>query len=185
MYTCLDEVKTAQIAAQFLKHTDGKDTNNYTKLIKLLYLTDREALKRWNCPLTGDKYCWMDNGPILSGVLDRIRGTLSFPRESFWNSCFVTTNYEIHIKSDPGDKRLSTAERDLIDSIFERFRNHTYGEMIELTHDLPECVDMSKRRAEPLTYERILNAVGKGQQAERIAEEIETSNYLRETIGSC
>jgi len=185
MYTCLDEVKTAQIAARFLKHTDGKHTNNYTKLIKLLYLTDREALKRWNCPLTGDRYCWMDNGPILSGVLDRIRGTLA-PLKTHWNSCFETEGFNLRIKKDPGEERLPVAVKQLIDSLFDQFRDYSYVEMITYTHNaLDERLNVPKGGAELLTYERILDAVGKGQQAERIAEEIETSNYLRETIGSC
>lgn len=184
MSACLDEEKAAQITARFLKHTGGTDTSNYTKLIKLLYLADRDALKRWNRPLTGDRYCWMDNGPVLSGILDRIRGTLSPPCETFWDSWFVTTKYDIRIKDNPGDARLSMAERELIDSLFERFRDHTYGEMLDYTHNLPERLDVSKGGAEPLTYERILVAVGKGQRAERIAEEIEDTNYLRATIGN-
>ena len=49
-----NEKKTTQVAALFIKK-HGRPLN-YTKLIKLLYLTDREALSRWERPLTGDSY---------------------------------------------------------------------------------------------------------------------------------
>lgn len=185
MYTCLDEVKTVQIAARFLKHTDGKDTNNYTKLIKLLYLTDREALKRWNCPLTGDEYYWMDNGPVLSGVFDRIKKT-SAPLKTYWNSCFETKGFNLRIKKDPGEERLPFAVKQLIDSLFDQFRDYSYVDMITYTHTaLGERLNVPKGGTKALSYERILLVIGKAERAAQIAEEIENTNYLRATIGSC
>ena len=47
---------------------------SYMKLIKLLYLADREALLRWGRPITFDAYVSMDRGPVLSSVLDLING---------------------------------------------------------------------------------------------------------------
>jgi len=45
---------------------------SYLKLIKLLYIIDREALLRWGRPLTGDRYVSMDHGPVLSQTLNLI-----------------------------------------------------------------------------------------------------------------
>ena len=39
---------------------------NYTKLIKLLYLADKESLKGAIQTISGDTYVSMDNGPVLS-----------------------------------------------------------------------------------------------------------------------
>ena len=106
MRTCLDEVKAVQIAARFLKMQGTVDATNYTKLVKLLYLCDREALDIWNQPLTGDKYCWIKNGPVLSGVLDRIREKVA--HKTYWSTCFRTVGYEI--TSQDGKKVFYTGD---------------------------------------------------------------------------
>ena len=63
-----NEVKATQAAARLLRNRGGR--MSYMKLIKLLYLADREALSRWGRPITTDKYVSMDKGPVLSRVLD-------------------------------------------------------------------------------------------------------------------
>jgi uncharacterized phage-associated protein len=59
-----NEQKATQAAARFLKLANGK--MNYLKLIKLLYLLDRESLNRRGRPVTGDQYYSMKLGPVLS-----------------------------------------------------------------------------------------------------------------------
>jgi len=39
---------------------------HYVKLIKLLYLADREALLRWGAPITTDRYVSMTMDPPLA-----------------------------------------------------------------------------------------------------------------------
>src|SRR4051794_10494791 len=46
---------------------------HYMKLIKLLYLADREALLRWGRPITTDTFVSMDYGPVVSTIYDLIR----------------------------------------------------------------------------------------------------------------
>jgi uncharacterized phage-associated protein len=48
-----DESKATEAAAFLLSRSD--QTMNYMKLIKLLYLTDREALIRWGRPISTDR----------------------------------------------------------------------------------------------------------------------------------
>jgi uncharacterized phage-associated protein len=65
-----NEAKATQAAARLLRNRGG--TMSYMKLIKLLYLADREALASWGRPITTGNYVSMDKGPVLSHVLDRI-----------------------------------------------------------------------------------------------------------------
>jgi uncharacterized phage-associated protein len=44
----------------------------YIKLIKLLYLADREALLRWGRPITTDRHVSMPKGPVVSQIYDLI-----------------------------------------------------------------------------------------------------------------
>ncbi len=61
-----NEKKTTAVTALLLKLNGG--AINSAKLLKLLYLTDREALLRWRRPLTGDDYVSTSNGPVLRVV---------------------------------------------------------------------------------------------------------------------
>src|SRR3989304_7235844 len=65
-----NEAKATQAAAMLLKMRGG--TMSYMKLLKLLYLADREALLRWGRPISTDVYVSMDHGPVLSKTLDMI-----------------------------------------------------------------------------------------------------------------
>ena len=91
------EIKATQAAAFLLKANGGK--MNYMKLIKLLYLADREALSRWERPITGDSYVSMDNGPVLSKVLDKINsGKNPAGEKSYWHDYISSPeNYNIKL----------------------------------------------------------------------------------------
>src|SRR5215218_6123410 len=64
------EDKATQAAARLLKIRGGK--MSHLKLIKLLYLVERESLTRFGVPFTYDSYVSMPHGPVLSATLDRI-----------------------------------------------------------------------------------------------------------------
>src|SRR6476646_8800293 len=64
--------KTVQAAAMLLKLNE--QPINYLKLLKLLYMADRIALQRIEQSISGDQYCSMDFGPVLSRVYDAIKG---------------------------------------------------------------------------------------------------------------
>lgn len=59
--------KATQAAALLLQLRGGK--MSYMKLIKLLYLADREALLQWGRPITTDRYVSMNRDPVLSRIL--------------------------------------------------------------------------------------------------------------------
>src|SRR5260370_12146701 len=65
-----NERKATEAAAHLLKLRGGR--MSYMKLIKLLYLADREALLRFGCPITTVRYVSIDRGPVLSRVLNLI-----------------------------------------------------------------------------------------------------------------
>jgi uncharacterized phage-associated protein len=71
MKLLFNEAKATQAAARLLKLRGG--SMSYIKLMKLLYLADREALIRWGRPITTDRYVSMDNGPVLSRIYNLIR----------------------------------------------------------------------------------------------------------------
>jgi hypothetical protein len=59
-----DERKATEAAAYLLRLRGGR--MSYLKLIKLLYLADREALSRWGFSVTNDRHVSMPHGPHAS-----------------------------------------------------------------------------------------------------------------------
>ena len=94
-----NEKKTAQAVTVFLKK-NGREMS-YMKLIKLLYLVDRQALRLWERPLTGDIYFSMKHGPVLSNVLDIINNGEDPDDNSYWYKYITApSNYKVKLNAD-------------------------------------------------------------------------------------
>ncbi len=165
-----NEIKTTQDAALFLKLNGGK--MNYMKLIKLMYLADREALSRWEIPLTGDSYFSMKNGPILSNVLDWISYGERPKEKLYW--CRHISNpsrYNISLKKDPGESELSKREIELIKEINEKYEKFNQWEMVDICHKiLPEWENPGATSI-PIQIEDILKAICKTDREITLIEE--------------
>src|SRR5688572_28382921 len=70
--TRYDERKTTAAAAFLISIAKARQIK-YIRLIKLLYMADREAWTRYGRPITGDTYVAMEHGPVLSQTYDQIR----------------------------------------------------------------------------------------------------------------
>src|ERR1022692_4336092 len=109
MKLLFNEAKATQAATQFLRLRGGRIS--YIKLIKLLYLADREALIRWGRPITTDCYVSMDVGPVVSRIYDLIRDEPSPNSVKNWNKFIAgPDDYEVLLLGDPGSGDRSPAE---------------------------------------------------------------------------
>ena len=159
-----NEAKAAQAAARLLRLHGGK--MNYMKLIKLLYLTDRESLKRWGRPVTTDCYVSMDKGPVLSAVLDLINNSCRPGVASPWYALISEPSahsVSLLANASPPDEELSRAEEDLIDEIYATHGCKSQWALVDLVHELPEWKDPGGS-AIPIAYADILRAVGKDDE---------------------
>lgn len=161
-----NEAKATQAAAHILKLRGGQ--MHYLKVVKLLYLIDREALLRWGRPITTDRYVAMKKGPVLSRVLDLIREEPEPGEESIWHSYISSPqNYEVTLLNEAPTDELSRAEEELIAEIFAKHGNKNRWELVRLCHDLPEWHDPGGSST-PIEYSDILRAENKSP--EEIAE---------------
>lgn len=156
-----NEAKTAQAAARFLQLRGGE--MSYMKLIKLLYMLDREALLRWGRPVTGDNYVSMKHGPVLSQVLNLItEGPPPGDAKTWSQYISEAVGHEVHlqVKDFVGDE-LSRAEERLIEEIFAKYGAMNRWVLVKYLHEaLPEWTD-PRDGAIPITYGDILKAGGK------------------------
>jgi uncharacterized phage-associated protein len=159
MKLLFNEAKATQAAARLLRLRGGR--MSYVKLIKLLYLADREALIRWGRPLTTDSYLSTDAGPVVSRISDLIRNEPSPNSAKIWRK-FISgpEDYEVHLLGDPGTSELSPAEEELIGEVFCQHGQDSRWALVDYTYGLPEwtCPDGGAR---PIEYRDILKAAHK------------------------
>lgn len=115
--------KAVQAAALLLRlHNDlrGQETMKYLGLLKMLYISDRLALKRMDQPITGDYYFSMKYGPVLSIVYDLIKGKSISGVSSLWSEYISTiSDFKITLVADPGDEELCEEEEDILREVYE------------------------------------------------------------------
>ncbi len=173
MHFKFNSTKSAQAAAVLLKRNNGS-MDKYL-FIKMLYIADRESLKKWNEPITGDLPVSMELGPVLSIIYNLTKGE-SIEHRPFW-SPFVSdadkqTN-QICIKGEPGRDHLSNNELALLDSVYEKFKNYTWKQMKDYCHAFEEYEDVGKS-SKVIPFDKILSAVGKTPEE---IQEIEKSHH--------
>jgi hypothetical protein len=167
-----NEAKAAEAAAHLLKLRGAP--MSYVKLIKLLYLVDREALLRFGRPVTTDRYILTDKGPGLSQVNDLITADSVAPSD--WSNYISTLqgDFEVELRKEAPLTELSEAEAELIEAIFVDFGKKTRWELIEYSQTLPEWHDPQGTKI-PLDYADILKAGGKSpSEVDEIVSELES-----------
>ena len=132
MISCFDERKTTQLAARFLAEADNR--MEYIRLIKLLYIADREALRNWGYPLTGDEYYSLKHGPIVSNVYDLITADPNYVNRSYWSSYIRTEGFHAILETEPPLEDISKAEIELVQKIHARYRSVSTWDLIDEMH---------------------------------------------------
>lgn len=176
MHPQFDETKATQAAAYLLNLRGGQ--MHYIKLIKLLYLADREALLRWGAPITSDRYVSMNNGPVLSRVLSLITEDRAKP---FWSKYISPPlgDYEVRLLTIAPTDSLSRAEEKLMQEIFEQYGHRNRWDLIDnVMHKLPEWRDPNGSSI-PIQIRDILKASGESE-AEIRAIIRELSSFARD-----
>lgn len=145
---------------------------SHLKLMKLLYLADREALLRFGRPITFDYCVSMEHGPVLSQTYNLLIGDTQ--TGGLWEkSISIPANHEVSLSEDPGEDKLSDAEDQIIREIFDQHGAKSRWDLRDFTHTLAEWQD-PKGSSIKIDYKEILVAGGKTEgEIESILEEIE------------
>jgi hypothetical protein len=154
-----DVKKAAQAAGIILKLSGGH--RNYMELIKLLVLTDREALIRLECPVTGDRIFAMRHGLVLTRVLDLIKAGPCNEEDAPWFEIVsAPQGYDVALVSENcDDDELSGAEIKVLKDVFEQYGRLDWKALSRLTHGLPEWSDPGTSSF-PVPPEQILRLHG-------------------------
>lgn len=169
MVSRLKITKTMQAIAALL-HFHGTREMSYLRLLKLLYIADRESLKDTGRPLTGDQVVAMKHGPVLSGVYNLVKGEhSSWPA---WSECFRKNGYRLELLKDPGNGQLSHYELGKLREITEQHQEKSDWDLVEFVHRFEEWKrNPPGNSAKPIPLEHILEAVGRAADTEAILQD--------------
>ncbi len=148
----------------------GNHRMNYMRVLKLLYIADRESLAETGRQISGDKVVAMDRGPVLSGVLDLING--QHVESQTWNRFISRDGYHIEVHTDPGVQELSQYEIEKLEEVAIRHRLDDEWVMVNKTHQFPEWASNHEPgSSRPIPLADILDAVGpRGDKAAMLKE---------------
>lgn len=162
--------KTVQVFAYLLKKTGPIRTDSYVRLLKLAYMADRESLNRRGFTITGDRVFAMKNGPVLTRTYDLIRERDTRSRE--WSRFFTRTRFDLVLTEDPGTGRLSRADMDLLDAVWDQHSDKDQWQLVEITHTFPEWKrHYHEGTSTEIPMDDVVNEVGHAGDLEDLATE--------------
>ena len=168
-----DVNKLIGMIAYIMKKMDVASMN-YLKLIKLMYLSDREFINLYDCSISNDEYFSLDKGPILSRMLNLIRQDTSDALQNVWDRFFTRSHYDLLMNGCLAyDKieELSKAEMQVIDSVVEKYGKMDVWPLVDnVMHKLPEWKD-PQGSAIPIHFVDIMKALNKSEKEIAVALE--------------
>jgi uncharacterized phage-associated protein len=175
-----DERKVAQMAAYLLSKGGGK--MSHLKLMKLMYLSDRESMSRYGMPISGDNVVAMPHGPVLSMTLNLTNGDVESAPGGWESLISDKANHELSLKHpvsvDELDE-LSAADFAVLDAVWNEFGAMGKWEIRDYTHEhCPEWKD-PHGSSFPIPFERIFRALGKSDvEARELGARVESERSL-------
>lgn len=155
-----DEEKSAQAVAFLIRRAAPQPlTKGY--LVKMLYVADCRQVSRVGSPITGDQPTAMENGPVLSHILDLFNGKTKSP---FWSRYFSTADRESVIRqlSPIESDLLSQAEKKSLSLAVDRLKGFSWSALVDHLHRREEWIKHNRGRSSAaIPFESILEAEGR------------------------
>jgi len=167
-------------AAAYLTRLNGNQISIFL-LLKMMYGAERRALATWHRPITGDSFCSMKRGPILTRTYDLIKGDVSRTNSDMvkWSKHFFPrVENEIKLRVKPNFEFLSELEIDALKQSAEQIERliKKHGLIADaLNAYWPEWKNPAKfgKGTIPLSLEDVLAEVLEDEtEVQRVASEI-------------
>lgn len=159
--------KAAEVAAFFAGKAGRIDK---LKLIKLIYLADRQAMDELGRPILNDEHFSLKNGPICSLALDGINGSRA---QQVWSRRIVKSGNSVTPATSESFlefDEVSRRETRILDGVWAKFGAMSTTEVWKWTHEhCPEYEEVTSG-CRPISYERIFAALGADNPAERATQ---------------
>lgn len=134
----------------WLLHRHGGSMDKL-KLIKMIFLADREHLVRYGRPIVGGNYVAMDLGLVSSNLKDYIEGKTTFRDLPFT----IQGEYNLVATQATNDAQLSESELEVLDEIYDKYKHIDSIKLGLLTHKYKAWKNNvpAKGSSKPVPYE--------------------------------
>ena len=179
-----DPKKAAQTIA-FFAMQEG-NTINVLKVVKLVYLADRESLKRRGHPIQDETRVSMPYGPVNSTTLDYLNG--AYPNDGGWSAYLRDReNYNVGLS----DQKMNVADLDalsrgdlaILNEVWAEFGPMDQFELADWTHNHIVEWQYPNGSSKRIPLDRIMTAVGLENPIER-ARELESLDQASNVLAS-
>jgi uncharacterized phage-associated protein len=177
-----DAEKTIQAAGYILKQHQGTATR--LRLLKILYIADRESLRERLRQITSDAAAAMDHGPVHVRTYDVLKGQR--PESSAWGQFIAQEGPRIcRLVQDPGVSRLSKYEMEKLDDICHKWQWHDDYDLAHATHSFSEWQENKpdEGSSKPIPFDDILKALGLADYAHELKEQAKEDEELDRLLG--
>ncbi|AJX94693.1 Panacea domain-containing protein [Burkholderia pseudomallei] len=176
--------KAADSAAYLLFRAEAPMSS--VKLMRLLYLAERESFVRFGEPLTGDELFADKKGPILRETHRRLNGDAGG-----WEGQFRRLgSHSIALETPAPSKEyfarstvLSDADIEVLDAVWEQFGKLDQTHLADYLHT--KCLEWTDSRGEAseVTHERLFKALGYSrEQIEELLQRLAELDNINEVL---
>lgn len=177
-------LKVAQAAAVLLKTEQGRRMSRL-RLLKLLYIADRESLAERARPITGDKPVAMDHGPVLSHTYNLIKGQ-DFHSPQWDQFLQQAGSRDVQMVADPGVGKLTRYEIGKLQEVAARFKDANDWDIAEYTHTFEEWAKNrpGERSRNEIPLEDLLTATGRAEARDELLATARAESAFTRLISS-
>ena len=178
------ELAKAMQSFGVLFSTENDPKVAYYRILKLLYISDREFLKETGRPIVGGTDVAMKKGPLNSQAYDLIKGV--HPDSDMFLRYFTKDGTRLLVMlKDPGREDLSRREVRKLIEVSERYRDLDDDEIGDLTHEFSEYAQSYVlNSSRPISLQSKLEALDITQNEESIKSDIEAIVAWKQLLGS-
>lgn len=165
-----NERKATQVAAFFLFKASQRGANiTILKLMKLMYLAERNSYQQFGEPIIGDALVSMPNGPVLSKTLDLINFGAQENLEGGWDSLIAEKNgrdmalkADSLIRTEDDLRELSESDIETLQSVWSEFGNKSAFWLRDYTHNPANCPEWEDPDGSsvPIKLEKLFEVFG-------------------------
>jgi uncharacterized phage-associated protein len=152
--------KAAQVIAFFIAKS-GAPSINVLKAIKLVYLGDRESIKKFGFPILDEARVSMPRGPVNSTTYSHVNGEYDLDDCGWSDFLEDREHHQIAVRKNFTDDdldELSEADVESLTAVWDQFGGMNQWQLVQFTHDrknVPEWEDPGST-SKPIPLERIM-----------------------------
>ena len=151
--------KAAQVSCKFVQLAQGQ--MDKLKLMKLLYLAERESVATRGRPMFCDEYFSMKDGPICSAAMNGVNGKI---HPEIWSRYLhrngVKDIFSVRGVTDEDLDQLSRSDMQIINDLYVRLGWMTASQIRNWTHEhCKEWVEVDPGKRLPIQYVEMAKAL--------------------------